>query len=148
MSFFTEITAINPRPMIESNILGATGLSRATLAAMFRRDGLFGPDSALSTSEQGVVLACLRIPGVSSSSVMPETTARLEVLKHIAMFLLRVGGIASTEAESRLAAAGFDQDARRELWRVVKIARDVFSVGARLPRIEGSVVLDASPVWT
>ena len=147
MSFFTEITAINPQPIVESNILGATGLSRATLAAMFRRDGLFGPDSALSPSEQAVVLACLRIPGLSSSSVMSETTTRLEVLKHITMFLLRVGGIESTEAESRLAAAGFDQYARRDLWRVVKIARDVFGVGAGSPRIEGSVVLDADTAW-
>lgn len=147
MSFFTEITAVNPRPTIESNILGATGLSRATLAAMFRREGLFGPDSAFSTSEQAVVLACLRIPGLPSASVMPETTARLEVLKHMTMFLLRSGGVASADVKSRLAAAGFDKSARRELWRVVKIAGDVFGVGAGSPRIEGSVVLDADPAW-
>lgn len=148
MSFFTEITAINTRPTIESNIRGATGLSRATLAAMFRRDGLFGPDSALSPSEQAVVLACLRIPGLTSSSVVPQTTARLEVLKHMTMFLLRSGGVASADVESRLASAGFDKSARRELWRVVKIAGDVFGVGAGSPRIEGLVVLDADPAWT
>lgn len=147
MPLFTSFITTDARPMPESNILGATGLSRATLAAMFRSNGLFGSDSALSSSEQEVVLACLRIPGRLPSSVMPETTSRLEALKHMTRLLLRTGRIASAAAESRLASAGFDSGALHELCRVVMIARDVFGVGASLPRIDGSADLDAIPAW-
>lgn len=147
MSFFTEITSICLRPIVESNILGATGLSREALAAMFRRDGLFGPDSALSRNEQWVVQSGLRIQRLQPSGVAPQLTARLEVLTHMTAFLLRSGGMPSADAELRLASEGFSKAAYRELWRVVRIARDVFGAGTRSPQIEGSVVLDAAPHW-
>lgn len=103
MSLFTNMSVWETRPMLESTILGVTGQSREMLTAMFRRNGLFGPDSAPSSAEQQAVLACLCRPGLPSSGVMPEMTAPLEVLGHTTKLMMHTASTASTGAAPQLA---------------------------------------------
>ena len=109
----------------DSNILGATGLPRAVLAAMFRRDGLFGRDSALSYSEQAVLQSRLpRITGLKPLVAPAVLNARLQALAAYTDALVE-GRDAGAE-RSRLVREGLKASAIDEVAIVVANVRVVF----------------------
>jgi hypothetical protein len=107
-----------------SNIIGATGLSRASLAALFRANGLFGADSELSAAEQAVVQASLpRIAGLKSPGSASRSTPRLAALADYVTAL--VAGRSAIGERARVEAAGLSSRAASEAATVVG---DVFAV--------------------
>lgn len=108
-----------------ANILGVTGLPRHTLAAMFRRDGLFGRDSALAPAEQAVVQATLSaIPGLKPRAIATGSAPHLAVLADY-VSALAVGRAAIAE-RLRLEAAGLTSAAINEVATVVDNVLVVF----------------------
>lgn len=135
MSFFTQLFANSAEPessiRVEtgSNVLGATGLSRSTLAALFRQDGLFGHESELAPVEQAIVQSRLGpIPGLRGRQVLAPTDARLVALENFTDAVVRAGGRVLASDEAQLVAAGFSAGAVSEVVRVVGLVRDVFGL--------------------
>jgi hypothetical protein len=111
-------------PTTRSNIVGATGLSRASLAALFRANGLFGADSELSAAEQAVVQAGLpRIAGLKPGGSAARNTPRLAALADYVAAL--VAGRSAIGERARVEAAGLSSRAAGEAETVVG---DVFAV--------------------
>jgi len=113
------------RELPRTNILAVTGLSRRSLAAMFRRDGLYGHDSALSTIEQAVVQS--RLPAIEGLAT-PATPSILDGrLKRLADYVeaLQAGRDAGIERQ-RLQAEGYAPAAIREAAVTVDNVRVVF----------------------
>jgi len=107
-----------------SNILGATGLPRAVLAAMFQRDGLFGRDSSLSREEQAVLQSRLpAIRGLRAPAAVKTLTPRLAVLAELADTLVR--GADASAQQARALRAGFERSA---VWEVGTVIDNVFTV--------------------
>lgn len=107
-----------------SNILGATGLPRAVLAAIFRRDGLFGRDSDLSPTEQAVLQSRLpAIDGLKAPAVPAALTPRLAALAAYTEAL--VAGRDATWSRAALAEAGVAAAAISE---VATVVGNVFTV--------------------
>lgn len=116
-----------------SNILGATGLPRAILAAMFLRDGLFGRDSDLSREEQAVLQSRLpAIRGLAAPAPVKPFTPRLSVLADLADALVR-GDEASAE-QARAVRVGFSAGAVSEIQTVVGSVVEVFGPFAEQSR--------------
>lgn len=112
-----------------SNILAVTGLSRRSLAAMYRSNGLFGRDSALSAIEQAVVQSRLpRISGLAAPSAPAILDGRLKRLADYVDVLV-AGRDASAERQ-RLQAEGYAQAAISEAAITVDNVSIVFAVVA------------------
>lgn len=110
---------------VRSNILGATGLSRAVLAEMFRRRGLFGRDSQLGNTEQAVVQSLLpKIPGIAALPVIALQTPRLKALAAYTEAL--VAGRDAAAERSRLQREGLSSLAILEAAITVDNVRTVF----------------------
>ncbi len=117
---------------VRSNIIGATGLSRAVLAEMFRRRGLFGRDSQLGNAEQAVVQSRLpKIAGIAALPVIALQTPRLKALADYVEAL--VAGRDATEARSRLVREGLSSVAILEAATTVDNVRVVFGAVATRP---------------
>lgn len=143
MSYFTEIlTATTPaaQPVPGSNILGATGLSRARLAELFRQQGLFGRESDLSPAEQALVQSRFgHIPGLRPRPASTLMTPRLRALAaytdaRIAQRALRAG-------EQALVEAGYSFAAISEVGRVIENVRTVFGL-VGVPRSVEDLVIE------
>lgn len=118
-----------------SNILGATGLPKAFLAGMFRRDGLFGRESSLSPDEQAVLQSRLpAIRGLAAPAGVKQFTPRLSVLADLADAL--ISGADASEEQTRAGRAGFDADAVGEVRTVIE---NVFAVFGPFPAKAGTV---------
>jgi hypothetical protein len=112
-----------------SNILGATGLSKAILAGMFRRDGLFGRDSSLSRDEQSVLQSRLpAVRGLQAPAAVKAQTPRLALLAELADSLVR--GADASVLQARALRAGFAADAVSEVETVIG---NVFAVFGPFP---------------
>lgn len=110
---------------VRSNILGVTGLSRAVLADLFRRRGLFGRDSQLSHSEQAVVQSALpTIAGLAAPSAPKFLSPRLKALADYSAARV-AGGDASAEYR-RLVDHGLSGSAIREAAITIDNVRVVF----------------------
>ena len=131
MSFFTEIlaapAATTTEPAAGSSLLGATGLSRARLAALFREQGLFGRDSSLSPAEQALVQSRLgHIPGLRPRPATTWMTPRLQALA--AYTDARITQQDAQVERRELAATGLSAAAINETARVVENVRTVFGL--------------------
>jgi hypothetical protein len=114
----------NTQAGYRSNILGATGLPKAFLADMFRRDGLFGRDSSLSRDEQAVLQSRLpAVRGLKVSAQVKPLTPSLAVLAELADSLVR--GADTSAQQARALRAGFAEDVISE---VVTVVGNVFAV--------------------
>lgn len=112
-----------------SNILGATGLPKTILAAMFRRDGLFGRDSSLARDEQAVLQSRLpAIRGLAAPAAIKPFMPRLSVLADLADAL--IGGADASSERERAVRAGLDADAVQEVQTVIG---NVFAVFGPFP---------------
>ena len=119
-----------------SNLLGVTGLTRASLRALFAETGLFGRDSDLSLREQRAVYAELQLP---AGSVPPSVTSgevdeawRIAALRSFVRAVLLQGGDAAIDQVRALALSfGIPQRVLRETERVMRNATLVF--GASRP---------------
>ena len=101
-----------------SNILGATGLPRAALADLFRRDGLFGRDSSLDREQQAVLQSRLpAIRGLAASTVVKTLTPCLALIAELADALVR--GEDGAEQQARALRAGFDAAVLSEVGAVI-----------------------------
>jgi hypothetical protein len=119
------VGARTPR-LTRSNILGVTGMSRYALAAMFRRDGLFGSDSDLTPAEQAAVLAALpELPGIKPAAFAADTTPRLAALAAYVSAL--AAGAPATGERQRLQSAGLAPAAIDEAAAVVGNVLVVFA---------------------
>lgn len=108
-----------------SNILGATGLSRRALAAMFVRDGLFGRDSDLTPAEQAAVQAALpELAGLKRPAAVSSVTPRLRALADYVAALVQ--GRAAAGERSRLEASGMSSAAISEVATLVEDLLAVF----------------------
>ena len=106
-------------------ILAVTGLSRRSLAAMFRRDGLYGRDSALSAIEQAVVQS--RLPAIDGIASLPVTALQTPRLKALADYVeALVAGRDAGAERSRVIAAGLSSAAVLEAAVTVDNVRTVF----------------------
>lgn len=135
MSFFSQIFSASTEASDTidvddgASVRGATGLSRAALATLFRQDGLFGRESDLAPVEQAIVQSRLgHIPGLRSRSVLAPTDARLVALENFTDGVVRAGGSASRLDEAQLEAAGYSAAAVSEVVHVVRLVRDVFGL--------------------
>jgi hypothetical protein len=111
----------------QSNILGATGLSRAALAGMFRSNGLFGSDSSLAATEQALLLSRLPpIAGLRAPAILPKGNPRLEALSGLADAL--IAGDESAVSVKAIAAhsEGLSAPALSEIATVIESVRAVF----------------------
>ncbi|WP_293388298.1 hypothetical protein [Nevskia sp.] len=122
---FDTVTDTRIAESARSNILGVTGMPRDELAAMFRRDGLFGRDSQLTPAEQAVVQAALpRIVGLKPLAIASSKTPLLAALADYVSTLV-VAGPAVSERQ-RLETAGLSEAAINEVATVVDNVRVVF----------------------
>jgi hypothetical protein len=120
-----------------SNILGATGLPKAVLAGMFRRDGLFGRDSSLSGEEQSVLQSRLpAVRGLKALAAIRPLTPRLAVLADLADALVR--GADASAQQARALRAGFGAHAVLEVETVVGNVFAVFGPFAAQTRAASS----------
>ncbi|MGQ0528967.1 MAG: hypothetical protein ACT4PG_03930 [Panacagrimonas sp.] len=114
------------------SIRGATGLSRAALAAWFRRAGLFGPESALNAAEQAVVQNELGpIAGLRGRPLLAPIDTRLQVLAVYARELMATGGVETAEDVAQLVDQGYSRSAAREVARLIRDVREVFGLQPR-----------------
>lgn len=108
-----------------TNILAVTGLPRPLLAAMFRRAGLFGRDSALTVVEQAVVQS--RLPAVPSLAAPSAPSILGSRLKLLADYVDAVVAERDASAEqARLAREGYSAAAIGEAAITVDNVRTVF----------------------
>ncbi|MGQ0698002.1 MAG: hypothetical protein ACT4PZ_07140 [Panacagrimonas sp.] len=135
MSFFTEFfstTTATDRP-VRSGIRGATGLSRAVLAEGFRRDGLFGRDSDLSSAEQAAVQSQIGpVAGLRSRPVLAPIDSRLQALAAYTRAVVVANGATKPEEAKQLVAAGFTRAAASEVGSVVRNVCEVFGPQPRV----------------
>ena len=135
MSLFKKTLKTKTGPttgIVRSNILGVTGLSRASLAAMFRRNGLFGRDSALSPAEQAVLQSRLPVIEGLPARVAPAfMTLRLTAFADYAESL--VARRDAARAQARLERLGLSEAAITEVRTVIE---NVFVVFAPKPQID------------
>lgn len=126
MSYFTEIVPVQPSAQrIGTSLRGATGLSRAALAAMYRHDGFFGRDSDLSAAEQAIVQSRLGpVPGIAPRPATTWLTPRLRVLAAYADAL--IAGDNGERQRAGLEARGFRPAAISEVRTVVEDVREIF----------------------
>lgn len=125
-----------------SNILGVTGMPRHALAAMFRRDGLFGRDSQLTPAEQAVVQAALtRIAGLKPLAVAGSKTPLLAALADYVSTLAAAGTAVSERR--RLETAGLSEAAINEVATVVDNVLVVFQ-----PKPQAAVAELPTPATT
>lgn len=149
MSYFnrSEIIPARPqRPLPYANILSATGLSRRALAAMYRRDGLFGRDSALTREEQATVhnkLAAVHGLGIRAGAA--QITPRLCALIEYANAL--VAGGDATRERARVVREGLSLPAISEVETVIEDAFVVFGAETVAP-VAIPAEAFASPVLT
>lgn len=116
-------TQINPR----TNIVAVTGLPRPLLAAMFRRAGLFGRDSALTVVEQAVVQSRLpAVPNLASPSAPSILGTRLKLLADYVDAVVAERD-ASVE-QARLVREGYSESAISEAAITVDNVRTVFGL--------------------
>lgn len=115
-----------------SNILGATGLSRAALAAMFRNDGVFGRDSNLAAAEQAALQSRLApIPGLRTAAILPRQTSRLSAVSALTDALVAQDKAAVRQQVVAAQAAGMSESAIAEIVTVVDNVRVVFGLHAK-----------------
>lgn len=133
MSFFNEILPATALPTArastrsDSSILGATGLSRPQLAALFREQGLFGRESNLSPAEQALVQNRLGdIPGLRPRPATTWLTPRLRALAQYTD--ARIAQREPQSERAQLEAMGLSRAAIREVDRLVEDVRVVFGL--------------------
>ena len=114
------------------NILGATGLSRGALAALFRNNGLFGRDSDLAAAEQATLQSRLPpIAGLRSAAILPKQTPRLGAVSALADALVARDASAIRERRAAAQAQGLSEAAIVEVVTVVDNVRVVFGFAAK-----------------
>lgn len=122
---FDAVTDTRIAESVRANILGVTGMPRHVLAAMFRRDGLFGRDSQLTPAERAVVQAALpRIAGLKPLAIASSETPLLVALADY-VSTLAVAGTAVSERRC-LETAGLSEAAINEAATVVDNVLVVF----------------------
>lgn len=125
MNTNTQNIRNNDRP--RTNILAVTGLPRSLLAAMFRRAGLFGRDSALTVVEQAVVQS--RLPAVPNLAAPSAPSILGSRLKLLADYVDAVVAERDSSAEqARLAREGYSEAAIGEAAITVDNVRTVFGL--------------------
>lgn len=135
MSIFSKLFRLQPLPPLPKlGIRSATGLSRAAVAAHYRRAGLFGGESDLSKTEQFVVQSRLgSLPGVPApicdtpASRMSQPTFRL-LGDHVDALVAGRDTRASTDM---LREWGFSPAALSEIERTVQNVQDIFGPRAK-----------------
>lgn len=129
-----------------SNLIGVTGLSRPVLAAMFRRDGLYGRDSALGDCEQAVVQSRLpRITGLNAPNVPAILGARLQALADYVDAI--VAERDSSAEQARLQAAGYSRRAIDEAAITVDNVRTVFGAFPVAAAATQAAAPSSAPAW-
>jgi hypothetical protein len=118
-----------------SNILGATGLSKRTLAAYFRQTGLFGRDSSLSREQQAAVYSRLpAIEGLRVPVVNLQPTSQLRAIAELTESAVAEEDLAQARARAR--SQGVSDEVIAEICTVVANALLLFgpfSATATLP---------------
>ena len=139
----------SPRPDLRTGIRSATGWSRAAVAAHFRRYGLFGRDSSLSSAQQIVVQQRLgRLPGVPEVPAPQWSAARLrrpELLLLADHVDALIAGRASPDDAARLAFWGFTVGAQAEIERTVHNVQDIFGPRTRPAKADVRETVTAEP---
>lgn len=112
-----------------SNVLSATGMSRQHLRHYLRLQGLFGRDSALSSSDQDVVRAALSPAGRAAfvRASVAESPKPLEArpadLHRFAVACVRGQGAVPTAEWTRARAAGLGRSELAEVLAVVGMVK-------------------------
>lgn len=128
-----------------SNLIGVTGLSRSVLAAMFRSDGLYGRDSALSANEQAVVQSRLpQIVGLKGPNAPAILGGRLQLLADYVDAV--VAGRDSGAEQARLQAAGYSRRAISEAAITVDNVRTVFGAFP-IAAVAATTTPSSAPAW-
>ena len=118
---------ISTQNLPRTNIVAVTGLPRPLLAAMFRRAGLFGRDSALTVVEQAVVQS--RLPAVPNLAAPSAPSILGTRLKMLADYVDAVVAERDASAErARLAREGYSEAAIGEAAITVDNVRIVFGL--------------------
>lgn len=137
-----------------SSVRGATGLSRAALAAMVERDGLFGRDSSFGAYEQRAILAQLGRESLwrcadarRGLSTVPATPQRLQVLKWFTECALSGGGTVARSEWIVATGAGLSAAERSEVLAVVGLLHESLGLmrpldggGARIATVDVAVI--------
>lgn len=112
-----------------STILGATGLPRSVIAALYRSRGLFGPDSQLTATEQAVIQS--RLPALRGIAAVAAPTFRSTRLKRLADYVdaLLAGRDGRAEREALL-TEGLSRAATAEAALTIDNLRVVFGLPA------------------
>lgn len=129
-------------PEARSTILGATGLPRAVIAALYRSRGLFGPDSQLSAAEQAVIRSRLpALPGIAAAAAPAFRSTRLKRLADYVDAL--IAGREGRAEREPLLAEGLSRAAAAEAALTVDNVRVVFG----LPAAPAAVATPAEPAY-
>lgn len=113
----------------ESNILGVTGMSRAALANMFQRDGVFGRDSSLPMTDQVVVMSRLpKYEGLSRPSIVPKGNGRTIAIAALCDALICQIEEAVHENHQIVLEMGVGSDQVLEIATVIEHVRVVFGL--------------------
>lgn len=136
MSIVSKLFRSQPAQVIaRAGIRGATGLSRAAIAAHYRRAGLFGGDSDLSSAEQIVVQSRLGpLPGVPEPPAPDWSASRLGkprlwiLADHVDAL---IAGRQMQDGAAMLRFWGFSPSAPSEIERTVHNVQDIFGPRCR-----------------
>ncbi len=117
---------MNPQATIAtSSILGATGLSKRTLAAYFLQAGLFGRDSNLTREQQAAVYSRLgAIEGLRVPMVNRQPSTQLQAIAQLTESALARADL--TEVQARASRQGVSDEAIAEIRTVVSNAQLLF----------------------
>ena len=134
MSYLNDLPTRESPPRVRQNILGATGLSRATLAQVIAEIGLFGGDSELPRQDQAVVQSVIGpLPGLGPVEAPSTDPARSRAVAELTRDALAGAGQAGALTRDAAARAGLNTRQIQEVQRVVTTVRDVFGTAATLP---------------
>jgi hypothetical protein len=116
-----------------TNILGATGLSRAALRSVFAETGLFGRDSSLPVNEQAAVYAELQLPAGAvppiASSHELNGTRSIEALRGFTRWIQQHDGNCTDAIWSLAASGGVAEGTLLETLHVVRSATLLYGAG-------------------
>lgn len=131
MSLFSTLSRAAPAALTPtSGIRSATGLPRAALADYYRRNGLFGRDSALDSAQQIIVQSRLgplpgvpQVPAPEWSAAFPRRLELRLLAEHVDAL---IAGRTTRDDAARLQAWGFKPAALSEVERTVHNVQDIF----------------------
>jgi hypothetical protein len=136
---FKFLSAFAPQPEFEpaavggSNVLGATGLSRAVLTRMVAMDGLFGSDSVFAAADQKAILGQLGVPylfreGRVSKRATPLPPGLIPVLRTFVEQAACGEGSVSHTQWNAAGAARLSTEERSEVLAVIGMLRATFGL--------------------